>query len=293
MKMRGELSRAGISQITTPLFTFEQDVAAYGSAGWSAIGVWLHKLERPNITEFWFPDAEIPHQRVASAAAQLQCASMRVSHVIGGALYTDPDPDRRAARVAHTLHAMEVAEALGSACLVVIPGRLNGNTPQRAAALTAEALTTVLERTETANVLLGIEPVRPQQVDFVNTVDQAMDIVEAVDHPRLGVFPDIFHMWQSGSGDRYADELARAAGRIVGVHLGDVVPGDPLRAIPGEGTLPVAKFVRAIEATGYTGTYDVEQDAGHERETDPIGVVQRCAEAMSRILADAGVAASP
>jgi len=218
------LRRAGVSEITTPLLTLEEDIAAYDAAGWGSIGVWLHKLERPQITEFWFPEERIGDATVTRAVRALGESSLSVSHLICGALYTDADPQRRASRIAHTVHALEVAEAIGSVCLVVIPGRLNGHTREQATALTVSALEEILGRTTTSNVLIGIEPV--SQVDFVNTIDEALDLIDLLDHPRVGVYPDSFHASRVGSsGQRLAEEIARAAGRIVGVHLADAAIG--------------------------------------------------------------------
>jgi sugar phosphate isomerase/epimerase len=282
------LRRAGVSEITTPLLTLEEDIAAYDAAGWGSIGVWLHKLERPQITEFWFPEERIGDATVTRAVRALGESSLSVSHLICGALYTDADPQRRASRIAHTVHALEVAEAIGSVCLVVIPGRLNGHTREQATALTVSALEEILGRTTTSNVLIGIEPV--SQVDFVNTIDEALDLIDLLDHPRVGVYPDSFHASRVGSsGQRLAEEIARAAGRIVGVHLADAATGVDERVVVGEGILPLAEFVAQIEATGYRGSYDVEHEGSSERELDPYGVLERSARGVARILAEAGV----
>jgi sugar phosphate isomerase/epimerase len=245
-------ARAGASQSTTAPWTLDEDARAYAARRWSAIGVWLHKLERPTMAEFWFPERRLPEETVAAAASAIAAARLAVSHVVMAGRFTEADEELRAERVEHAVHAAEVAGRLGAACLVVVPGMLNGLPPSRARSLAAAALAQVLEQ---AAVPLAIEPVK--EVDFVTTLDEALDMVELVDHPRLGVYPDAFHLWRDPG---VAESVARASGRILGVHLADGtgVEGDRTRLPPAEGRLPLAEFVEAVEATGYAGTYDVE-----------------------------------
>jgi sugar phosphate isomerase/epimerase len=245
--------RAGVSQSTTAPLTLAEDVRAYADGGWSAIGVWLNKLERPTMEEFWFPEQRPAAEKVEAAVAAIGSAGLGVSHVLPSGRFTEADDELRAQRIEHSVLAADVAARLGAACLVVIPGRLNGLAPSHALDLAAAALAEVLERSPDA--VLAIEPV--QEVDFVTTLDEALDLVDLVDHPRLGVFPDVFHLWRDPG---LADALARAGRRIRGVHLADAtgVEGDRTRVPPGDGVIPIDDFVAAVEAAGYTGTYDVE-----------------------------------
>jgi sugar phosphate isomerase/epimerase len=271
--------RAGVSQSTTAPWTLAEDARAYADGGWSAIGVWLNKLERPTMEEFWFPEQRPVPEAVDAAAATVAAAGLAVSHLALGGRFTEDNDEVRLQRIEHTALATEVADALGAACLVVIPGRLNGLSPARAQSLVAAGLTDVLDRSP--NVRLAIEPV--QEVDFVTTLDEALDLVDLVDHPRLGVFPDVFHLWRDPGLD---DSLSRAGDRIYGVHLADGsgVEGDRTRVPPGEGVLPLEEFVAAVEAAGYTGTYDVELFTMGSTPEEAGGVLARCAAGLHRVL---------
>jgi sugar phosphate isomerase/epimerase len=61
--------------------------------------------------------------------------------------------------------------------------------------------------------------------------------------------------------------------------------------LPGEGKIPLAQVVRAIEATGFQGKYDSEYMydpaliSARPEEFAPEIVVRRCAEAMAQVLA--------
>jgi sugar phosphate isomerase/epimerase len=270
------LARAGVSESTTAPWTLQQDADAYAAAGFGAIGVWLHKLERPTMTEFWFPEETISDETVDAAAAAV--SGLTVSHVVLAGRFVEADGDVRAQRLEHAVRAADVARRLGAVCLVVVPGRLSGLARSEATDLAAGSLAQLAERSD---VPLAIEPVT--EVDFVTTLDEALDLVDLVDHPRLGVFPDVFHLWRDpGLGDA----MARASGRIFGVHLADGtgVDGDRTRLAPGEGVLPLGEFVAALESAGYTGTYDVELFSMGSSSDEAGRLLERCAHGLRDLL---------
>ena len=114
--------RAGVSQSTTAPWTLAEDARAYADGGWSAIGVWLHKLERPTMEEFWFPEERPAAEAVESAAAAIGSARLDVSHVVLGGRFTEADDELRSQRVEQSVLAADVAARLGAACLVVVLG---------------------------------------------------------------------------------------------------------------------------------------------------------------------------
>jgi sugar phosphate isomerase/epimerase len=284
------LRRCGLSEIATPTWTLAEDAHGYADAGFAAIGIWLHKLERPRIDGFWIPEATIPPSVVAAASEAVRGSGLQVSHVVLSGFYTEPE---RSNRIEHTLHAMDIAAALDAGCVVIAPGRRNGRSYEDTRDFAARALTEVFERASNPHIRLAVEPIISWQSDYLNTLGEALDLVALVDHPNLGVYPDTFHLWRTGT---LLDDIERAGSRIFGVHLNDAVESDDhANRLPGGGELPLAEIVRAIEATGYTGTYDNEYmyDAALLSEAPdefaPAAVVLRCADAMVAVLEEAGV----
>jgi sugar phosphate isomerase/epimerase len=281
------LRRCGLSQIATPTATLAEDAQAYAARGFRAIGIWLHKLERERIDGFWIPEQRIPDETVAAAAAAVRSAGLDVSHLVLTGFYTEPE---LADRIDHTLHAMDVAAALGADCVVVAPGRRKGRSYAETRDLAAGALTEVFERA-TQPVRLALEPIIEWQSDYLNTLAEALELAELVDHPGLGVYPDTFHLWRTGT---LLEDVERAGPRILGVHLNDAVAGDDhANRLPGEGELPLVEIVRAVEATGYRGTYDNEWMDDARVALAPDEVVDRCAQAMVSVLAEALVERAP
>jgi sugar phosphate isomerase/epimerase len=86
------------------------------------------------------------------------------------------------------------------------------------------------------------------------------------------------------------EDVERSAGLIFGVHLNDAVTDDDRHnRLPGDGELPLVEIVRAIEATGYRGTYDNEL-MDPSLGLPPAEIVDRCARAMVEVLGEADVA---
>ena len=287
------LARCGISHMTTPTLTLGDAARAYADAGFASTGVWLHKFERPDhVAGFFIPDAEIPESAVEQAAQEVRASGLTVSHVIMGGFFITDDEEHRKHRVAYTAHAMDIAAALGSSCLIIAPGRLEGRSVDQAHAISARSLTEVLELRPDSDVLLGIEPVIEWQSDYMSSIDRALELIELVDHPKLGVYPDNFHLWHNAGWNAAAviEQIERAGSRIVGVHVNDGVRASEDRYVPGEGEMPVAEFVAAVEATGYRGSYDVEYIYDSELITSdpdrfaPEAVVARCRVGLEKTL---------
>ncbi len=283
MPSQAVLSRIGLSGIVTPTQSTVEDCELYARSGVGAIGVWLHKLERGSFEEFFIPAGRIDPQVLSQSVEAVRKAGLIVSHVILTGFFTEPELEDR---IAHTHHAMEVAEALGARGLVVAPGRRDGRSYEETRDYCARALARVFEGAPN-DVKLALEPIVPWQSDYLNTLGEAIELMELVDHPNLGVFPDTFHLWRTGT---MLEDIERAGDRILGVHLNDARPGEDHNCLPGDGDLPLVEIVRAIEATGYTGTYDnefmypgtlVSQDPEH---FSPEVVVRRCVDAMTGVL---------
>ncbi len=99
---------------------------------------------------------------------------------------------------------------------------------------------------------LCLEPLAPSETDFLNTCDQAEQIIARVGHPNLKLHMDV--KAQSGESGRTVPELiARHAAGAGHFHAQDV----NLRG-PGMGDVDFAPILRALVASGYDRWVSVE-----------------------------------
>ena len=99
---------------------------------------------------------------------------------------------------------------------------------------------------------------------FVNDYRDAWEIVRRADHPAIGIILDSFHTLAPGFP---VSPIAAIPGdKIFLVQLADAPQLDldvlswsrHFRCFPGQGNLPVADFMKAIDATGYKGPLSLE-----------------------------------
>jgi len=100
-------------------------------------------------------------------------------------------------------------------------------------------------------VALGLEPLNRFETSFLNTVQQALELVNRIDHPAVGLSLDLFHM---GIEEKSPADALRTAGH----YLKNVQVAENDRGTPGTGHLPWTDVARALEDIGYTGPVIIE-----------------------------------
>ena len=98
---------------------------------------------------------------------------------------------------------------------------------------------------------LAVEPWNRYETHLVNTLAEAMALVEAIDHPSMCVMADTFHMGIEEFDPIGA--LRRAAPLLGHVHF-----ADNTRAAPGTGTIDFAPYVETLINIDYRGTVTFE-----------------------------------
>jgi D-psicose/D-tagatose/L-ribulose 3-epimerase len=100
-------------------------------------------------------------------------------------------------------------------------------------------------------VVLGVETLNRFETSFLNTTAQALELIERVDHPAVGLALDLFHL---GIEEKHVGDALRAAGRKL-VHL-QVAEND--RGTPGTGSLPWRDVAAALREIEYDGSVVIE-----------------------------------
>jgi len=100
-------------------------------------------------------------------------------------------------------------------------------------------------------VRLGVETLNRFETSFLNTTEQALDLIRRVDHPAVGLTLDLFHL---GIEEKDIGRALRSAGR----HLVHVQVAENDRGTPGTGHLPWRDAATALHEIGYTGRVVIE-----------------------------------
>ena len=219
----------------------------------------VRNLERLGFRSISLASTKLDAYGTARAIALLKASSLAVAHVGSYGRFGTTRASRRAG-VDQVRRAIEWVHELRGEVLVVIPGARDGATWTRAADVYADAYAELLPDATAAGIRLAIEVIHPlrQDLSFVNTLADAREIARRAG-PRGGYVLDV---WHSGWERRLLDTIASdAARRIHAVQLSDykaVTMRTLDRALLGEGVLPLAAIVRALERGGYRGWYEAE-----------------------------------
>ena len=114
-----------------------------------------------------------------------------------------------------------------------------------------ESLKPVVAYAEKQQVAIGIEPLNRYETSLINTVEQAMHIVESIDSPMCGVALDTFHMNIEEKDPAAA--IRSAKGRIAHVQ----VCGND-RGAPGNDHTDWPSILDALAAAEYRGPLCIE-----------------------------------
>jgi sugar phosphate isomerase/epimerase len=244
--------RLSVSQITTLNSSFAQDLSDYAAAGFEGIGVWELKLGEG-------ADAEALEALAASglesAAAIPAIPSILPLPLLGGS----EDP---AERIDAFCRSLERLAPFKPSSIVCLTGTGLGRDADKARAIAVDGLATIAREAERLGLRIGLEPyqrVGGGEWTLISTIPEAVELIrDAGDSPALGIQFDSWHLWNTPT---LYDDIEREIGRFVGVHVADYrepTRGFADRALSGQGIGDLPRILRALDAAGWDGLYDIE-----------------------------------
>ena len=148
----------------------------------------------------------------------------------------------------------------------VEPGADPGEAFQRA----AEGLEEVGQVCGECDVRLLLEPLHPNETNFLTNVEEALELERAIDHPAIGYILDCKAM--SGMPDGIEGTI-----RKYGAKAGHFHSNEPGGKGPGMGDVDFRPIIEALEESGYEGWVSSEP---FDYEPDPETVARRAIETL-------------
>lgn len=100
-------------------------------------------------------------------------------------------------------------------------------------------------------ITIAMEVLNRFETDFINTAQQAVEMIERVNHPALKIHLDSFHM--NIEERSFADAI-----QMAGPHLAHFHASANHRGAPGDDTIPWQEIRQALEAVDYAGDVVIE-----------------------------------
>lgn len=137
-----------------------------------------------------------------------------------------------------------------------------------------EALKPVAARAEERKVTFCIEPLGPEETNFINTADEAWALAQDIGSPNVKVILDVKAM---STERQEVGEVIRSHA----AHAGHVHANDPNRRGPGFGETDFRPIMQALQESGYNGYVSVEV---FDFSPDPVTIAARSLEYMREAL---------
>jgi L-ribulose-5-phosphate 3-epimerase len=133
-----------------------------------------------------------------------------------------------------------------------------------------------------AGIMLALENT---DLEFVDSVDRGLRLLETINSPWLQLYPDMGNL--AAAGYDPAEQLRRAAGHLVAVHVKDTTPG-VVRGVPfEEGIVPFEEVFQSLAETGFWGPMTVEMWSHMDDSGDPLASVVAARHFVARLVAAA------
>jgi sugar phosphate isomerase/epimerase len=248
--------KLALSEISTVSASFEEDARAYAAAGFDGIGIWEFKLTA---------DDDANRALLLEAGLAVANCVPTVPSLLPLRLSGMEGPTDLRERVDTLCASMRRLAAYEPESVLVISGPVGKLDDDAARRIAVDGLREVAATAREAGVRLGLEPIHPSQretVSFVNSISDAVALLEEAGLDDVGVMADTYNLWEEAPA-----ALAAVADRVTGLHVADVPsePGRDDRVLPGEGGARSAELVRALVVAGWDGFLDVEIFSTPER----------------------------
>jgi sugar phosphate isomerase/epimerase len=244
------MDRLSLNQATVKHLSLKDAAELCARHGIPAIGLWRDRVGEAGLAE---------------AAATVRRLGLHVSSLCRGGFFTRAGAEGRRAAREDNLAAVAEAAELGADTLILVCGGLVPGSRDLGLArrMVADAIGDLVPRAQRLGVRLGIEALHPMFTadrSVIASLGEAVDLALRFPADAVGVVVDTYHVWWDA---RLADEIARAAGRIVSYQVCDWVlplPQDTLlgRGHLGDGVIDFGPISAAVTAARYRGYVEVE-----------------------------------
>ena len=146
--------------------------------------------------------------------------------------------------------AIEITSIMGSSILSGVIhcawgiSKSKGKNKQDKYKYTSDSIKETTSILENKKIKLGIEPLNRYETDFINTVDEGLQLCSLVNHSNVGLLLDVYHM--NIEEKDISKSIIKAKNKLFHFHVAE---ND--RGIPGTGSIKWEKIFNALKEINY------------------------------------------
>ena len=241
----------GFSEYSTPMWTFEEDLAHFRAAGAECLELCEAKLKKEGLDR----------QLEALKESGLRVSSIQPAFPTFFGTKLSPCLDSLEANRQAIFQTVELVGRHGIGDrLNTVTGIIPGKTWSEALPTVASEFKELCRRARHYGIKIMIEPLHPIYCgldSMFSTLGEAAQLVDAVGADNMGITLDVWHVWFQGT---VYEDIRKYVDRIWTVHISDAKPPRCAldRHILGEGLIPLGKLFHTFEEAGYNDGYTVE-----------------------------------
>ena len=195
-----------------------------------------------------------------------------------GLNFADPDAGIRREAISRVETIIDFASYLGANINI---GRVRGHyTPgiskEQTREWCAQALQELGDYAAPKNVKIALETVTIMQTNFINTMQEGVDMIKMVDRDNCAMMMDVFHL--NLEEPDLCSAIRKYADYCIHVHL-----SDNNRRYPGNCGLDFGKIIRAFYESGYTGDFCTEIVQQPSMEAAAAGAIRHLAPIFNEV----------
>ena len=132
----------------------------------------------------------------------------------------------------------------------------------------AQGLKAVAKYAQNFDIKLCIEPANRYETYVINTIDSALDLIDKIAEPNVGLLIDTYHM--NIEEKTFRDPILKAGEKIFLVHVNE---ND--RGTPGKGHINWDEVFKALKDAQYNNIVTIESFAGSNVDTSRLVAIWR------------------
>lgn len=251
----------------------------------------------PKVAGMGFDWIEFPLEEIGGFD-YVAAGKLAADHGLGVSACAAMGPDRdlihedaaiRENGAAYLRHCVDAIRALGGTNVVGPLYSAVGRTWQQTAAERAHdldvlvaQLSALAEYAGDKGAVLGVEPLNRFETSFINLADQAIEVVDRVNHPACGIMLDTFHM-------NIEEKSLGAAIRKTGKRMVHLHSCENDRGAPGSGNVTWLEVKAAVKDIGYDGPVVIESFTNKVKSIARAAAIWRPFETSQDALAQNGL----